>query len=339
MANNAIKGAADAYAVAHYRFYTSDPDEPVPYQQDLRDYKSSEARLDAVINEVISEIAKLREELAAAQALAEKQFRQNNSIIRDNDKLMERAEAAEAETAKAKHVAHALSVDLIAAEAKLKAASEQEPRYFVQYQGQPMEEVDTEFDFFRAEAHGARTEKFYASPIPPADVQHTVDVLQAEIDRLAGEVANRNRRAVEGDEAVAANAQVHEYYEKRVSELERKLAEQQAAIQSKNQALLRWTVGTCVCQTKTHEPEQHALNCPYRIAQEAFNVSPDTAELNALLAQAEERGMKKAVPEGWQVVPKEPTEEMVRKGATCVYSDWAYAAMLAAAPKPEVKPC
>lgn len=38
--------------------------------------------------------------------------------------------------------------------------------------------------------------------------------LHAEKERLAGEVANRNRRALEGDEAVTALENVHAYYEK-----------------------------------------------------------------------------------------------------------------------------
>jgi hypothetical protein len=38
--------------------------------------------------------------------------------------------------------------------------------------------------------------------------------LHEENGRLAGEVANRNRRALDGDEAVAALSNVHAYYEK-----------------------------------------------------------------------------------------------------------------------------
>jgi len=38
--------------------------------------------------------------------------------------------------------------------------------------------------------------------------------LHEENERLAGEVANRNRRALDGDEAVAALSNVHAYYEK-----------------------------------------------------------------------------------------------------------------------------
>ena len=37
--------------------------------------------------------------------------------------------------------------------------------------------------------------------------------LHAENERLAAEVANRNRRALAGDEAVSALANVHAYYE------------------------------------------------------------------------------------------------------------------------------
>ena len=37
--------------------------------------------------------------------------------------------------------------------------------------------------------------------------------LHAENERLAAEVANRNRRALDGDEAVSALANVHAYYE------------------------------------------------------------------------------------------------------------------------------
>lgn len=45
-----------------------------------------------------------------------------------------------------------------------------------------------------------------------------------------------------------------------------------------------------------------------------------------------------AVPEGWQLVPVEPTEEILRAIRSCVLVESCYSAMLAAAPKPEAKP-
>lgn len=43
------------------------------------------------------------------------------------------------------------------------------------------------------------------------------------------------------------------------------------------------------------------------------------------------------VPEGWQLVPVEPTEEILRAIRSCVLVESIYRAMLAAAPKPEAK--
>jgi hypothetical protein len=41
------------------------------------------------------------------------------------------------------------------------------------------------------------------------------------------------------------------------------------------------------------------------------------------------------IPEGWQLVPKEPTDEMVLAGFTAIHPSSGYKAMLAAAPKYE----
>lgn len=41
------------------------------------------------------------------------------------------------------------------------------------------------------------------------------------------------------------------------------------------------------------------------------------------------------VPEGWQLVPVEPTEEILRAMRSCVLVESCYRAMLAAAPKPD----
>lgn len=83
-----------------------------------------------------------------------------------------------------------------------------------------------------------------------------------------------------------------------------------------------------------------------------FGVSQGTyyKEPEQLLTEAYEAGKRDAIPEGWVLVPKEPTEEMELRGAECTNSiDWGdcpadapydlastvYAAMLAAAPKGE----
>lgn len=44
-----------------------------------------------------------------------------------------------------------------------------------------------------------------------------------------------------------------------------------------------------------------------------------------------------AVPEGWQLVPVKPTEEILRAIRSCVLVESCYRAMLAAAPKLEAK--
>lgn len=49
--------------------------------------------------------------------------------------------------------------------------------------------------------------------------------LEAERLRLAGEVANRNRRALDGDAATRALDNVHTYYEKREEELKSALSD------------------------------------------------------------------------------------------------------------------
>ena len=57
------------------------------------------------------------------------------------------------------------------------------------------------------------------------------------------------------------------------------------------------------------------------------------------LAESKEEGRKEAVPEGWQLIPKEPTIVMrellqVRGGLSFLGTKEVYKAMLAAAPKP-----
>ena len=58
------------------------------------------------------------------------------------------------------------------------------------------------------------------SPLFPSEdnlkVAATIDALVQENLRLAGEVANRNRRALEGDEATKALNKAHDYYESKL---------------------------------------------------------------------------------------------------------------------------
>lgn len=95
-----------------------------------------------------------------------------------------------------------------------------------------------------------------------------------------------------------------------IAELERKLAEQQAEFK------------------KLHEFVRGTELDP--------NLNGE--ELNTLLAAAREEGRKEAVPEGWQVVPKEPTLVMLEAGDECLTSSAkdVYESMLDNAP--EVKP-
>ena len=116
-----------------------------------------------------------------------------------------------------------------------------------------------------------------------------------------------------------------------IAELERKLAEQQATILAihKHFAELRDVGFSSKGQT-------------YVLDMLALYNNP-SEELNKLLAAAKEEGRKEAVPEGWQVVPKEPTEELEQTyyaqliicGTRNCYPVWK--AMLAAAPKPQGK--
>ena len=61
------------------------------------------------------------------------------------------------------------------------------------------------------------------SPLFPSEdnlkVAATIDALVQENLRLAGEVASRNRRALEGDEATKALDKAHDYYEAKLSAL------------------------------------------------------------------------------------------------------------------------
>lgn len=87
----------------------------------------------------------------------------------------------------------------------------------------------------------------------------------------------------------------------RIAELERKLAEQQALLKR-----------VCVI---------------YRADGEVLTLS-GLEELNNLLAKAKEDGRRDAVPEGWQVVPKDIQDFIL-------FREWV-ADMLAAAPKPSL---
>jgi len=74
---------------------------------------------------------------------------------------------------------------------------------------------------------------------------------------------------------------------------------------------------------------------------EVYCKPSDTQDhLNALLAEAEKRGMENAIPEGWKLVPIKPTEEMIDApfdlpSDSLDAPEIIYEAMLAAAPSPE----
>lgn len=53
-----------------------------------------------------------------------------------------------------------------------------------------------------------------------------------------------------------------------------------------------------------------------------------------LAAQKTHQGASVAVPEGWRLVPVEPTEEMLKPWAASIHGAASYRAMLAAAPSP-----
>lgn len=111
----------------------------------------------------------------------------------------------------------------------------------------------------------------------------------------------------------------------RITELERKLAEQQ------------------------HLLTVHAIYSGDSGLKSYLSNSGGSEELNNLLAKAKEEGRREAVPEGWQVVPKESDSAMEQAGINAISAADqigvipqfvsqvidCWAAMLAAAPKPE----
>lgn len=76
------------------------------------------------------------------------------------------------------------------------------------------------------------------------------------------------------------------------------------------------------------------------IADQADDYETARKKMNLLLCVAQDIGAMHAIPEGWKLVPVEPTDEMIymMTRATANYAERldSYAAMLAAAP--EVKP-
>lgn len=259
MANNAIKGAADAYAVAHYRFYTSDPDEPVPYQQDLRAYKSSEARLDAVINEVISENAKLRKQLAEAESLLQCELRTHAACA-------ERAEAAEA---------------------KLKALDEQEPVMWANpyFSYAAIARPDT--------VYGSHTIPLYARPIPPADVQELQQQCVDLADACRYQVEKRETRITELERKLADEEERHASLQSRcydqggtfssvfdeVAQLRRELA--QAREEGRREAVpdVDWLSNVIRTADGSHTLGAGAL--AEKIVEALLAASPPPASLNA----------------------------------------------------------
>lgn len=147
-------------------------------------------------------------------------------------------------------------------------------------------------------------------PVPPPDLQKRVDELEAFED----ECANLNAELKDYQETLAENAA-----------LKKKLAEQQAIIK----------------QVKDYG--FHHCNDVWNIcvATEKDGTEELASYLSAARAEGVEEGKKMAVPEGWQVVPKEPTPNMVDATWTedrllieshDTRNKRIYAAMLAASP-------
>lgn len=185
-----------------------------------------------------------------------------------------------------------------AAEAKLKAASEQEPVAWArEWEGDESDLGNMIIEFNKSECDdNPNWFPLYAAPIPPVDVHK----LRREIESVRDSL-NNSRKTIDS--------------------LKRKLAEQQATVQ----------------------------NFFGMYARELPDVGE---ELNTLLAQAREEGRLSAVPEGWQVVPKEPMFTGMSKAGMdranalypmvpALFTNYGvmeiYVAMLAAAPKPEAK--
>ena len=185
------------------------------------------------------EICKLREQLAATFSLLECERRAHEDCA-------VRAEAAEA---------------------KLKAASEQEPVGHTSLDGGVTVGV-----IYR---HVPKGSKLYAAPVQPVDVHQ----LNAELDAM-----NANYQAL---------LPLYKGAQKHSAELKRKLAEQQARIlQIRN-------------YISNGRGSEGAWTGMLRVL-ERLGDDMGAGELNTLLAKAREESRKEAVPEGWQVVPKEP---------------------------------
>ena len=83
--------------------------------------------------------------------------------------------------------------------------------------------------------------------------------------------------------------------------------------------------------------EIHRRMTPHQMALRIVELE-DALELAEEAVRAKEQAKQQAVPEGWQLVPVEPTIEMVQAAthsAVGFGTRAAYQAMLAAAPKPE----
>lgn len=105
--------------------------------------------------------------------------------------------------------------------------------------------------------------------------------------------------------------------------------QQQAVIESLRQQLVS-------CQMQLADTEALEVGTGERLA-----VTGDESPLYTAdqLAEAYEAGKRAGIPEGWVVVPKEPTKEMLQAGFDVQGSHLyglTYSAMLAAAPKGEV---
>lgn len=239
---------------------------------------------------------------------------------------------------------------LEAAEAKLKELAEQEPIYAYRRRGRAdYVTCDKErYDELAAIPNLFAVAKYYARPVPPPDLQKRIDELEAEL--MDGKVCDQctdgdgwNYNAVEGrvpcvcmteaepyqllQEELTGAARVQEMLENENAQLKKKLAEQQATVSA-----IRSHFAAELQAGFRSKGAEYVLDM--------LGLHKDTEELTALLSAARaegvEEGGKLAVPEGWQLVPKEATANMclTAEAEADANSNWRliWDAMLAAAP-------
>lgn len=252
----------------------------------------------ASVQEVLDENAKLREQLAA------------------KDEDLKKWSSLQTSTA---FVAELAQQRAAAAEAKLKAESKQEPDIYVHNDGSEVwgAAVNPEL------ATNSSYSPYWGKPIPIADV-HELQQNGLNLNRALG-IAHRRIDKLNAEllsQKLAEDTNSH-IQAQRIAELERRLAEQQAAA-----AHAYVTLNAC----EESDTPTHGVSEAGRILAKI-----DCTQLEVLLAQARGEGRKEAVPDGWQAVPVVLTRTMRIAGAVKWSTSDAWEAMLSAAPKPEVK--